>query len=341
MGDGKVDVDPSRLEWDKEQEREGASLGAFELPDGFVDLYVGPGFCNIKQRPGSDAPLIDIYSGREASCQALYQACLGQLEKAGDREFTFRVEVMHLRATCIQDVEGNAVFVLRHFKAIPDIQSIGLDSKVIEWLMDPRRQGLIVIAGQQASGKTSSAASILRERLRRLGGIATAVEDPVETDLNGMHGAGRCLQFPASAAEGGYPAQIALALRTGSLQTLIGEVREAEAAAQVVHASINGHLVLTTLHAGSITQAIERLCALASPKLDNNAYAIVAEGLSAVIWQEILTGRGGRAMVISRGFYLGPDDQAVRDKIRKREIPSLEGEIDRRMNKLVWQRGEF
>ena len=42
-----------------------------------------------------------------------------------------------------------------------------------------------------ATGKTSSAASLLLARLQELGGVGCAVEDPQETNLSGQHGLGR------------------------------------------------------------------------------------------------------------------------------------------------------
>ena len=306
------------------------------LPENFVDLYCGHDFCDIKVSTGVEAPRIDVYQDREEDCQLLYSACKARMDEAGDKEFTFRVNGLQLRATCIHDIDYHPVFVLRKFKAIPAIDDTGLDDATLEFLLNPSLTGLVIFSGPQASGKTSSAASLLRERLRRHGGIAIAVEDPVETDINGTHNHGRCLQISASASDGGYPVQVARALRTGSSQILIGEIREPGAASQAVHASINGHLILTTIHAGSITQALERLCSQAAHTM-SNPYPIVAEGISAVVWQEMHMGLRGRAMVITHDLTFLPGEDIMRDKIRKGEISSLKHDIDQRVQRMAWQ----
>lgn len=301
----------------------------------FVDLYVGPDYCDAQLDKRVDSPVTDVFTGRESAARRLYEACVEQLAAAGDPEFSFRSGNESLRATSIRDVEGRHVFILRRFKSIPEIDEIGLEPEDLAYLLDKRREGLIVIAGRQGAGKTSSAASILRERLRRHGGVATAVEDPVEISLNGVHGKGRCMQIRASAVDGGYPAQVKRALRTGAMQILIGEVRNAEAAAQAVQASINGHLVLTTLHAGSIPQAIERLCSLSSGQVFDS-HSIVAEGLAAVIHQTAW-GEGSRISIIPQCLCFTDHDDALRDRIRRKEISSLDHDIAQLAKKRMWE----
>jgi Tfp pilus assembly ATPase PilU len=305
------------------------------LPEDFVDLYCGPDFCDVKVTTGVDAPRLDVYQGREAECRRLYEACQARMAEAGDKEFTFRVNELQLRATCIHDVDDQPIFVLRKLKAIPALEDTGLDDATVEFLLDPSLTGLVIFSGPQASGKTSSAASLLRERLRRHGGIAIAVEDPAETDLNGTHNKGRCLQISASAADGGYPVQVARALRTGSSQIFIGEIREPGAAAQAVHASINGHLILTTIHAGNIPQALERLCSQAAHTM-SNPYSIVGEGISCVVWQEMRRGRQ-RSLVLTHSLMFPPGEEVMREKIRKGEIASLKQDIELRVHRMAWQ----
>jgi len=304
-----------------------------DLPDSFVDLYVGPDYCDVMIEKRVDSPVIDVYAGQEEAVRRLYAACQEQCDQANDPEFTFRAEGMSMRATSIRVVDGRLVFILRRFKAIPEVTNIGLDPDDLDFLLDRRREGLIVIAGRQGAGKTSSAASLLRERLRLHGGVATAVEDPVEMSLNGLHGQGRCMQIRASASDGGYSTQVARALRTGSMQILIGEVRTSESASQAVHASINGHLVITTLHAGSIPQAIERLCSLASAQIQDS-YSIVSQGLSAVIHQKNWS-QDGRMAVIAQCLRF-EEGGSLRDRIRRHDIASLEEEISRQAKERMW-----
>lgn len=306
-----------------------------DLPEDFIDLYLGPDFCDVMRSKGDEAPVEDMYTGREAAAQRLYGECLRQYEQATHAEFSLRIDDTSLRATCIRDTDGHALFVLRRFKPIPELSSIGFDEIDRTILLSPKLEGLVLIAGRQGAGKTSTAASLLRERLRLHGGVAVAVEDPVEMALNGIHGRGRCMQVRVSPADGGFPMQVARALRTGSMQIMIGEVRTSESATEAVHASINGHLVITTLHAGSIPQAIERLCSLAAGNL-GDAHSIVAQGLSAVIHQTTWSDEGGM-VVVPQTLCLTGDDGSLRDRIRRQETSALESEIHLMARKRMWQ----
>lgn len=113
----------------------------------------------------------------------------------------------------------------------------------------------------------------MKARLEAWGGICVAVEDPPEPFLNGRHGSGRCIQVPVS-PDGGYEEALILALRTRADFLFVGEIRDSSTAAQVIQASINGHLIISTGHAGSVTQGIERISALAQPLLNNARAAL-------------------------------------------------------------------
>ncbi|MDL4860759.1 ATPase, T2SS/T4P/T4SS family [Halomonas elongata] len=302
----------------------------------FVDLYIGPEFCDIKPDVGVDSPRLSLLDDHPDECKELYHECKRQLEHWDNPEFTFRRDGKQFRATTIKDVEGRHIFILRKFRPIPEIAQTGVRAETLEYLLSSNLTGLVLVCGRQASGKTSTAASLLRERLRVHGGMAVAVEDPVETDLNGIHGNGRCMQIQASPSEGGYSTQVARALRTGSPQILIGEVRDPTSATQALHASINGHLVITTVHAGDISSAIERMITLASHELQN-AKAVMADGLSAVIYQDMRVGRRGRPMVLSRSLIV--TDKSIRHKIRTGEIEQIEQDLERQESQEAWQNG--
>src|SRR5690606_35638604 len=56
-----------------------------------------------------------------------------------------------------------------------------------------------------------------------------------------------------------YASGLKAILRQDPEVILVGEIRDAETAALVFQASLTGHLVITTFHAGSAAEAISRL----------------------------------------------------------------------------------
>ncbi|MEX6940393.1 twitching motility protein PilT, partial [Pseudomonas aeruginosa] len=81
------------------------------------------------------------------------------------------VDGVLLRVTQLEDAfNGGSVFVLRRSTAqVRSFEDIGYPSEVVSALMAPQLQGLILFCGDMATGKTSSAASLILARLQTLG----------------------------------------------------------------------------------------------------------------------------------------------------------------------------
>jgi type II secretory ATPase GspE/PulE/Tfp pilus assembly ATPase PilB-like protein len=119
-----------------------------------------------------------------------------------------------------------------------------------------QRTGAFLLTGPSGSGKTTTIYACLRHLVRESGGgrHVVTIEDPVEQVLDGVS---------QSQARPGTEFDFARGLR-GLLRQdpeviMIGEVRDAETAAAAVEAALTGHLVVSTVHAGSACGVIGRL----------------------------------------------------------------------------------
>ncbi len=115
--------------------------------------------------------------------------------------------------------------------------------------------GAILIVGPAGSGKTTTAYACLRELAAASGGRSlVTLEDPIEMAVEGVAQA-------QVQSEGEF--DLATGLRSLMRQDpeviLVGEMRDASTAATVLQASLTGHLVLSTFHAGSAAEAVSRL----------------------------------------------------------------------------------
>jgi general secretion pathway protein E len=119
--------------------------------------------------------------------------------------------------------------------------------------------GLLLLTGPAGSGKTTTIYGCLRF-LAELGGrhIIT-IEDPAEQIVPGV------MQTEVNEARGLDFAKAARHLLRQDPQVLvIGEIRDQETANIAVRAALTGHLVISTLHAGSCKGVFERLLVLCS-----------------------------------------------------------------------------
>ena len=121
------------------------------------------------------------------------------------------------------------------------------------------QSGLLLLTGPAGSGKTTTIYACLRELAAVGGRHVITIEDPVEQIIPGL------MQTEVSDARGLTFAKAARHLLRQDPQVLvIGEIRDDETADIVVRAAMTGHLVISTLHAGSCRGVVERLLTMCS-----------------------------------------------------------------------------
>lgn len=116
--------------------------------------------------------------------------------------------------------------------------------------------GLVMIVGPTGSGKTTTLYSVLNSLNSDERKIIT-IEDPVEYQFPGI------TQISVHSSETGNDASFAdklrATLRLDPDIVMIGEIRDSDTAKTALQASLTGHLVLCTYHAGSAAEALARL----------------------------------------------------------------------------------
>ncbi len=138
------------------------------------------------------------------------------------------------------------------------VDDLGLPGEIADTLQSLLQEtaGLILITGPAGSGKTTTAYACLREILRSQETIRNVVtlEDPIEVTV-------------AGAIQSQVDARVGLDLTTGLRYLMrhdpevifLGEIRDHQTAEAAIQASFTGHLLISTFHAGSATEALGRL----------------------------------------------------------------------------------
>jgi general secretion pathway protein E len=115
--------------------------------------------------------------------------------------------------------------------------------------------GIILVTGPTGSGKTTTLYACLNRINEPSRNILTA-EDPVEYEIGGIH------QVHVQSAIGlTFASALRAFLRQDPDVIMVGEIRDRETAEIAIHASLTGHLVLSTIHtndsAGAVTRLVE------------------------------------------------------------------------------------
>lgn len=168
--------------------------------------------------------------------------------------------------------------ILYAHKTQLDITALGLSSKQQHQLSKQlqRAQGMTVVTGPTGSGKTITLYSILRTLDCDALNILSA-EDPIEIQLPGIN------QVQINTKSGmTFATALRAFLRQDPDVILVGEIRDTETANIAMKAAQTGHLVLSTLHTNSASDALIRLVNMGIPRYQ------IASAVRTVIAQRLV-----------------------------------------------------
>lgn len=177
---------------------------------------------------------------------------------------------------------------------VPPFGILGFPPELATYLLGlANASGLILWSGPTGAGKTTAISSLLKEYLNMEGGFAYTIEDPTEQPLDGLYhstrgGLGLCKQtLPIN---GDWGASLKSALRSKPRYILVGEIRTPDTASEVLRAATSGHLVLSSIHANNVTDAITSVVKYASSAnmSEELAYDLFSRGMLAVLHQNLV-----------------------------------------------------
>jgi general secretion pathway protein E len=157
------------------------------------------------------------------------------------------IPTVHGESIVMRLLDRSSVFLpLERLGFMP--QMMGRFEKLIQ-----RPHGIILVTGPTGAGKTTTLYACLNRINKPNLNILTA-EDPVEYELPRIH------QVHVNAKIGlTFAASLRAFLRQDPDVIMVGEIRDRETAEIAVHASLTGHLVLSTIHTNDAAGAVTRL----------------------------------------------------------------------------------
>jgi len=226
-------------------------------------------------------------------------------------------DVGRIRCNAAQERKAISMVIRLLPAIIPTIRDLGLPEVCQDLILKPR--GLVVISGPTGSGKSTTLAAMIQylnaNKERRI----ITIEDPIEY----IYPAQKCTitQRELGSDTHSFSEALRHVLRQDPDVILVGEMRDTETAAAVLNVAETGHLVLTTGHAPSASQAIERIMDLFPPHERSLVQSQLASLILGVLCQTLVArvDGSGRAAAIEVMLGIPP----VRNLIREGKIFQL------------------
>ncbi|MDQ3032504.1 MAG: Flp pilus assembly complex ATPase component TadA [Myxococcota bacterium] len=165
--------------------------------------------------------------------------------------------MIDVRVSTIPTSKGERIVLrlLDKEKVLLDLTDLGYAGAPLETIQHliTRPNGIILVTGPTGSGKSTTLSACLSRINTPDLNILTA-EDPVEFELRGI---GQMHVQPKIGLT--FAAALRSFLRQDPDVIMVGEIRDHETAEIAIHASLTGHLVLSTIHTNDAAGAVTRL----------------------------------------------------------------------------------
>jgi general secretion pathway protein E len=188
-------------------------------------------------------------------------------------------KVIDVRVSTIPTARGERVVMrlLDKERVMLDLADLGFAKRELDLMkfLIHRPNGIVLVTGPTGSGKTTTLYGCLNIINTPDRNILTA-EDPVEYELPGV---GQLQVQPKIGLT--FASALRSFLRQDPDVIMVGEIRDHETAEIAIHASLTGHLVLSTLHTNDAPSAVTRLVDMGIQpyQISSSVLAVLAQRL--------------------------------------------------------------
>lgn len=189
---------------------------------------------------------------------------------------------------------GSMGMVLRVIQSeIPKFEELNLPAVLKDISMTKR--GMVIFVGATGSGKSTSLASMIGYRNENSFGHIITIEDPIEF----VHQHKNCIvtQREVGVDTDSYEIALKNTLRQAPDVILIGEIRDRQTMDYAIAFAETGHLCLSTLHANSTNQALDRIINFFPEERRPQLLMDLSLNLKSIVSQRLVPLKGGEGRV--------------------------------------------
>jgi twitching motility protein PilT len=291
------------------------------------DLLLVPGQPPVHRRGGKlerspDDPLDDGAVG------PLFAPHLGErgrqrLGEAGAADFSLRLAGgggARFRVNLHRQGGRLAAAVRALPREVPMLADLNLPAALAD-LVKPAR-GLVLLAGPTGAGKSTTIAALVGEIVRSRAVHVITIEEPVEYEHRSRLAIVEQIEVGRDSPS--FAAALRAALRQDPDVIVLGEMRDLDTMATALTAAETGHLVLSTVHANDVAQAVHRVVDVFPAAQQGQVRHQLSLALHAVVAQQLVPVGGGSRLPAVEILVATP---AVRHLLRGGEMQKLYNEV--------------
>ncbi len=299
------------------------------------DLFLTAGFppamkIDGKMTPVSQSSLSPVHTG-EIARSVMTDKQTAEFEATKECNFAISpTGIGRFRVNAFVQ-QGRIGLVMRTITTnIPKFEELGLPVVLKDVAMTKR--GLVIFVGGTGSGKSTSLAAMVGYRNENSYGHIITIEDPVEY----VHEHRNCVitQREVGVDTDNWFAALKNTLRQAPDVILIGEIRDRETMDYAIAFAETGHLCMSTLHANSTNQALDRIINFFPEERRAQLLMDLSLNLKAFVSQRLIPKKEGKGRVAAIEIML--NSPLISDLIFKGDVHEIK-EIMKRSRELGMQ----
>jgi len=299
------------------------------------DLFITAGFppamkIDGKMTPVSQSSLSPVHTG-EIARSVMTDKQAAEFEATKECNFAIApAGIGRYRVNAFMQ-QGRVGMVMRTITTtIPKMEDLNLPPVLKDVVMTKR--GLVVLVGGTGSGKSTTLAAMIGYRNENSYGHIITIEDPVEY----VHEHKNCVvtQREIGVDTDNWFAALKNTLRQAPDVILIGEIRDRETMDYAIAFAETGHLCMSTLHANSTNQALDRIINFFPEERRHQLLMDLSLNLKAFVSQRLIPKKEGKGRVAAIEVLL--NSPLIQDLIFKGEVHEIK-EVMKRSREIGMQ----
>ncbi|MGH8729977.1 MAG: PilT/PilU family type 4a pilus ATPase [Burkholderiales bacterium] len=286
------------------------------------DLFITAGFPPALKVDGKVVPVHNQQLSPEHSLE-LVRAVMNdrqQQEFEKNKECNFAISpqgIGRFRASAFVQQSRVGIVFRTITTQIPTPEELGLPAVLKDIAMTKR--GLVVFVGGTGTGKSTSLAALVGYRNENSQGHIITVEDPIEF----VHEHRKCIitQREVGVDTDSWGAALKNTLRQAPDVILMGEIRDRDTMDYAIAFAETGHLCMSTLHANSANQALDRIINFFPEDRRSQLLMDLSLNLKAFVSQRLIPRKNGKGRVAA--FEIMLNSPLISDLIFKGDVHEI------------------